>query len=66
MKIAIGNDHAGVEVKRKIERYLSQKGYTVINKGYDGKESVDYPDFIHPVSIEVKEKNTKEVGQKMS
>ena len=56
MKIAIGNDHAGVEVKRKIERYLSQKGHTVINKGYDGKESVDYPDFIHPVSLDVKEK----------
>ena len=59
MKIAIGNDHAGVEVKRKIERYLSQKGYTVINKGYDGKESVDYPDYIHPVSLEVKEKKAQ-------
>ena len=59
MKIAIGNDHAGVEIKRKIERYLSQKGYTVINKGYDGKESVDYPDYIHPVSLEVKEKKAQ-------
>ena len=59
MKIAIGNDHAGVEVKRKIENYLSQKGYTVINKGYDGKESVDYPDYIHPVSLEVKEKKAQ-------
>ena len=59
MKIAIGNDHAGVEIKRKIERYLSQKGYTVINKGYDGKESVDYPDYIHTVSIEVKEKKAQ-------
>ena len=59
MKIAIGNDHAGVEVKRKIESYLSQKGHTVINKGYDGKESVDYPDYIHPVSLEVKEKKAQ-------
>ena len=59
MKIAIGNDHAGVEVKRKIENYLSQKGYTVINKGYDGKESVDYPDYIHPVSLEVKEQKAQ-------
>ena len=56
MKIAIGNDHAGVEVKRKIEKHLSLKGYTVINKGYDGQESVDYPDYIHPVSLEVKDK----------
>ena len=59
MKIAIGNDHAGVEVKRKIENHLSEKGHTVINKGSDGKESVDYPDFIHPVSIEVKEKKAQ-------
>ena len=59
MKIVIGNDHAGVEVKRNIEKHLSKKGYTVINKGYDGEESVDYPDFIHPVSHEVKEKNAK-------
>ena len=59
MKIAIGNDHAGVEIKRKIKNHLSQKGYTVINKGYDGKESVDYPDFIHPVSLEVKEKRAQ-------
>ena len=59
MKIAIGNDHAGVDVKRKIENYLSKKGYTVINKGYDGKESVDYPDYIHPVSLEVKEKKSQ-------
>ena len=59
MKIAIGNDHAGVEVKRKIESYLSQKGHVVINKGYDGKEKVDYPDFIHPVSLEVKEKKAQ-------
>ena len=55
MKIAIGNDHAGVEVKKNIEKLLSEKGYKVINKGYDGKESVDYPDYIHPVSKEVKE-----------
>ena len=59
MKIAIGNDHAGVEVKKNIENFLSEKGYTVINKGYDGKESVDYPDYIHPVSLEVKEKKAQ-------
>ena len=59
MKIVIGNDHAGVEIKRKIEKHLKKKGYNVINKGYDGKESVDYPDFIHPVSLEVKEKRAQ-------
>ena len=61
MIIAIGNDHAGVGVKEKIQQYLKEKGHKVINKGYDGVESVDYPDFIHPVSIEVKEKKA-EIG----
>jgi len=61
MKIAIGNDHAGVEVKEKIQEHLEKKGHQVINKGYDGEESVDYPDFIHPVSKEVKEKKA-EIG----
>ena len=56
MKIAIGNDHAGVGVKDKIQDHLEKKGHQVINKGYDGKESVDYPDFIHPVAKDVKEK----------
>ena len=55
MKIVIGNDHAGVQVKEKIKEHLTKKGHIVINKGYDGKESVDYPDYIHPVSKEVKE-----------
>ena len=59
MKIAIGNDHAGVEIKEKIKEHLIKKGHTVINKGYDGKESVDYPDYIHPVSLEVKERKAQ-------
>jgi len=61
MKIAIGNDHAGVGVKEKIQDHLQKKGHQVINKGYDGEESVDYPDFIHPVSKEIKEKKA-EIG----
>ena len=61
MIIAIGNDHAGVGVKEKIQQHLKEKGHKVINKGYDGVERVDYPDFIHPVSIEEKEKKA-EIG----
>ena len=56
MRIAIGNDHAGVGVKEKIQDYLEKKGNQVINKGYDGEESVDYPDFIHPVAKDVVKK----------
>ena len=36
MKIAIGNDHTGVEVKKNIEKFLSEKGFRVTNIGYDG------------------------------
>lgn len=57
MKIAIGNDHAGVGLKKEISKHLEEKKHTIINKGYDGEESVDYPDFIHPVSNDVKERN---------
>ena len=56
MIIAIGNDHAGVEVKERIQQHLINSGHKVINKGYDGEESVDYPDYIHRVAEEVEEK----------
>ena len=50
MKIAIGNDHAGTEYKNAIVRYLENEGYTVKNYGTNSGDSVDYPDFIHPVA----------------
>ena len=59
MRIAIGNDHAGVGVKEKIQEHLEKKGHKVINKGYDGEESVDYPDFIHPVAKDSKGKKSR-------
>jgi ribose 5-phosphate isomerase RpiB len=40
MIIAIGNDHAGVEVKERIQQHLVNKGHQVINKGYDGKKAL--------------------------
>lgn len=43
MKIAIGNDHAAVDMKNIIKSYLEEKGYEVINFGTDNTESVDYP-----------------------
>jgi len=48
--IAIGNDHAGTEYKFAIKEMLENEGYTVINFGADTTESVDYPDYIHPVA----------------
>lgn len=53
MTISIGNDHAGTDYKFAIVKHLQAKGYTVTNYGTDGTESVDYPDFVHPVAKDV-------------
>ena len=53
MKIAIGNDHAGTDYKFAIITHLEAKGYTVKNYGTDANDSVDYPDFVHPVAEDV-------------
>lgn len=52
-KIAIGGDHAGFEYKSKIIAYLEEKGYEVQDFGTKSKDSVDYPDFAHPVAESV-------------
>ncbi len=57
MKIAIGNDHAGPDYKKAIVSFLEAKGIQVTNYGTDTFDSVDYPDFGHPVAIDVEEKN---------
>ena len=53
MTIAIGNDHAGPDYKFAIVDYLKSKGIEVTNYGTDSTESVDYPDFVHPVANDV-------------
>ncbi len=53
MKISIGNDHAGTDYKKAIVKYLEDKGIEVINHGTDSFDSVDYPDFVHPVAEDV-------------
>lgn len=55
MKIAIGNDHAGTEYKLAIIGLLKSMQIEVINHGTDGSDSVDYPDFVHPVAQDVED-----------
>jgi len=50
MKIAIGSDHRGFEVKRRIVTLLGQLDHEVIDVGPAGKDSVDYPDFAFQVA----------------
>ena len=48
--IPIGSDHAGYELKESLKSYLSDKGYEMRDFGCHSSESVDYPDFAHPVA----------------
>lgn len=45
MKIALGADHAGFELKNRIRQFLEQKAIAVDDHGTNSPESVDYPDF---------------------
>lgn len=49
MKIAIGSDHGGYELKELIKKHLQEKGYDIKDFGTDSTESTDYPDFAKKV-----------------
>ncbi len=53
MKIAIGCDHAGYEMKLILAEWLEREGYETINFGTDSAESMDYPDVVHPLALAV-------------
>lgn len=55
-KIAIGSDHAGYQLKEEIKKELQIKGIDTIDFGCPSEESIDYPDYAHPLS-EYVEKN---------
>lgn len=50
VKIGCAADHAGFECKERIKTYLISKGFEVADFGTDSLNSVDYPDFIHPLA----------------
>jgi len=53
LTIAIGCDHAGVEYKNVIKTHLESMGVKMIDKGTNTMDSVDYPDYAHPVALTV-------------
>lgn len=55
-KIALGGDHAGFEYKEVIIKSLEKQGYSVKDFGAFSADSVDYPDFAHPVAEAVENK----------
>lgn len=51
VKVYIGSDHAGFELKEKLKKYLAELGYKTEDKGaFSFDPSDDYPDFITPVA----------------
>lgn len=53
MKIAIGSDHGGYELKDMVVSYLQNNGHDVTDCGCTSLDSVDYPDFAEKVCSEV-------------
>lgn len=57
--IAIGSDHAGFEYKEYLKQVLQDKGWSIEDKGTYSADSVDYPDFAHPVATAVEQDANK-------
>ena len=53
MKIAIGADHAGFQLKEELRATLAAAGHEVINHGTGTSESTDYPDYAAGVAADV-------------
>lgn len=55
LKIALGGDHAGYEYKESIKAMLKEQGFEVKDFGTYTSESVDYPDYVHPLAEAVEQ-----------
>jgi ribose 5-phosphate isomerase B len=55
MKIAIGADHAGFELKERVRRHLEAQGHTILDFGTTSKESTDYPQYAFRVGEAVRD-----------
>ena len=53
--IPIGADHAGFQLKEIIKNHLIAKGYEMKDFGCFSEESIDYPDYAHPVANMIEE-----------
>jgi ribose 5-phosphate isomerase B len=51
--VSAGSDHAGYDYKVQLLNFLEKEGFKINDKGTNSSESVDYPDFAHPVAESV-------------
>ncbi len=59
MIVAIGCDHAGFPYKDAIKDMMISRGIEVLDMGTDSPDSVDYPDFVHPVADAVEKQDAQ-------
>ncbi len=50
MRIAIGSDHRGFQLKSRLIEYLRQQGHEIVDQGTNGSDSCDYPDYAQSVA----------------
>ncbi len=53
MTVSLGADHAGFPYKADIKRWLISHGFQVVDHGTNSEDSVDYPDYVHPVGNDI-------------
>lgn len=61
MRISLGSDHAGFELKQELLAHLKARGISVNDRGTNSLMSTDYPDYAHAVATDV-ENNTADLG----
>lgn len=59
MKIAVASDHRGFKLKSLLTDYLEERGYKVIDFGTYSTDSCDYPDYVYPAAVSVRQKKTE-------
>lgn len=59
MKVAIGSDHAGFELKQHLGNKLKELGHQIIDVGTTNLDSVDYPDYAEKLGLELIEKRAQ-------
>ena len=59
MNIAIGSDHAGFALKTMVITILEAQGHQVRDFGCYSEDSIDYPDYAHPVADEIEQQKSE-------
>jgi RpiB/LacA/LacB family sugar-phosphate isomerase len=55
MRVVLGSDHAGYELKEELKELLSGLGHEILDVGTNSTDPADYPDFAEALAVELKE-----------